>query len=96
MAQSGPARTEAFRRQSSLWLHTGTCPELHGAWGRRWQVTEGSGAAATTALASAPPHHGQKQGRSPKAGQASTQAVNPRCNIFLLAPQGFPCNTHAG
>lgn len=65
MAQSGPARTEAFRRDSSLWLHAGTRPELRSAWGRRWQVTEGSRAAATTALASAPPM-GRKKATGPK------------------------------
>lgn len=72
MAQSGPARTEAFRRDSSLRLHAGTRRELHGAWGRRWQVTEGSGAAATTALASAPPTMSRN-----KAAAQSWTGFNP-------------------
>lgn len=89
MAQGDPARTEAFRRDTSLWLHTGTHAELCNAWGKRWEVTEGLGARTTTALASVPTL-GQKKGHSPKAGQALTQAANPRCNVFPPAPQGSP------
>lgn len=51
MAQGGPARTEPLE-ETPVFGCADTCPELCSAWGRRRQVTEGSGAGAITAPAS--------------------------------------------
>lgn len=89
MAQGGPAGTEAFRRDASLWLHTGTRPELRGAWGRRWQVTEGSGAGTTAALASAPTT-GRNKATAPKLGRLPPrqriQGVTSSCRLRRASP----------